>query len=74
MELALGLQVLMQAANRPPRAGRNVRDIIEYLLDGNGGIETDAFQMTQSRPQGAILYGATKMLLVSEPFAPLSML
>ena len=48
MELSLGLQVLIEAANRPPRAGRRVRDIIEYLIEGSGGIESDAFQMSFS--------------------------
>ena len=48
MELALGLEVLHEVANRTPQSGRRVRDIIDYLQAAGGRLETDAFQMSFS--------------------------
>src|SRR5438105_2818745 len=48
MELALGLEVLHEVANRAPQSGRRVRDIIDYLQTAGGRLETDAFQMSFS--------------------------
>jgi hypothetical protein len=48
MELSLGLEVLREVANRPPRSGGRVRSIINLLLTSAGRLETDAFQMSFS--------------------------
>jgi len=47
-ELALGLEVLVEVANRKPRSGGLVRGILDGLQAGAGGLATDAFQMSFS--------------------------
>lgn len=48
MELSLGLEVLREIANLPPRSGLKIRDLIEQLQTTIGSLETDAFQMSFS--------------------------
>ena len=48
MDLLLGLEELLEAANQPPRAEGRVRYSIEQLRVAGGALETDAFQLSFS--------------------------
>jgi hypothetical protein len=47
-ELLLGLEVLQDASDKPPRPGRKVSAAITYLRTTAGKLTTDAFQMSFS--------------------------